>query len=162
MTIKKLVKTTGTILINKDTESVFNFFANPVNDTLWRTEINKSTLNGPLQVGVTVYEYSYLSKKAPDNLIELKCVQYDKSRLAIFETPGNAEFYLRSERQVNPIFDITTEIVYTLEFDINVVKFALGFPLPKFIISFKAGSDMEKYLQRLKSKLENQEQKPGH
>lgn len=155
ITNKKLIKTRGSILVNKKAESVFDFFANPSNDNLWRTEINKSTLDGPLQVGVTVYEYSYLSKKVPNNLIELKCVQYDKNKLAIFETPDTANFYLRSNRQLQAISDNTIEIIYMLEFDFNLVKYALGFALPKFIVSLKAKSDMKKYLNRLKTILEN-------
>jgi hypothetical protein len=154
MTNKKLIKTTGTILVNQKTEKVFDFFANPSNDNLWRTEINKSTLNGPFQLEVTISEYSYLSKKAPNNLIELRCIHFDKNKLAIFETLDNAKFYIKSQRQVNAISNNTTEICYTLDFDINLVKHALGFALPKFIISLKADSDLKKYLQQLKIKLE--------
>lgn len=156
MTNKKLIRTSGTILVNRNVERVFDFLVNPGNDNLWRTEINKSILNGPLQEGVTVSEYSYLSKKAPDNLIELQCVQYEKNKLAIFETSEKSGFYLRSERQVKIISDTTTEINYQLEFDISIVKFALGFALPKFIVSYKASSDMKKYLLQLKSILENE------
>jgi hypothetical protein len=154
-TTKKLIKTTGTIFVYKKAESVFDFFANPSNDNLWRTEINKSTLNGTLQVGVTISEYSYLSKKAPNNLIELDCVEYDKNKLAIFETPDKARFYMRSKREVKAISDNTAEIIYTLEFDKDLVKYALGFALPTFIISFKADSDINKYLRQLKTNLEN-------
>lgn len=155
MTNKKLIKTTGTILVNKKAERVFDFFANPSNDNLWRTEINKSTLDGALQLGVTVSEYSYLSKKVPNNLIELTCVQFDKNKLTIFETHDNAQFHLRSQRQVKAISDNTTEIIYTIDFDIGLVKYALGFALPKFIVSLKAESDMKKYLRQLKTKLDN-------
>jgi hypothetical protein len=155
MTNKQLIKTTGTILVNKNAASVFDFFANPSNDHLWRTEINKSTLDGTLQLGATIFEYSYLSKKAPNNLIELKCVQFDKNKLAIFETQNNAHFYIKSQRQVNAISENTTEIIYTLAFDMDIVKYALGFPLPKFIVSYKANSDLKKYLQKLKRKLDN-------
>ena len=155
MTNKKLIKTTGTILVNKKAERAFDFFANPSNDNLWRTEINKSTLDGTLQLGVTISEYSHLSKKVPNNLIELKCVQFDKNKLAIFETHDNAQFHIRSQRQVKSISDNTTEIIYTLEFDIGLVKYALGFALPKFIISLKADSDIKKYLRQLKTKLDN-------
>ncbi|WP_156140301.1 hypothetical protein [Sporocytophaga myxococcoides] len=156
MTNKKLIKVSGTILINRNVERVFDFFANPGNDNLWRTEINKSILNGALQIGVIVSEYSYLSKKAPDNLIEMQCVQYEKNKLVVFETSENTGFYLRSKRQVKVISDTTTEIIYLLEFDMSIVKFALGFALPKFIVSYKANSDMKKYLLKLKSILENE------
>jgi hypothetical protein len=155
MTNKRLIRTAGTILVNKDIESAFNFFANPSNDHLWRKEINKSILNGTLQLGTTISEYSYLSKKASNNLIELKCVQYDKYNLAVFETAVNAQFYLRSQRQVKAISANQTQIIYTLNFDLDIVKFALGFSLPKFIVSLKAESDMKKYLRQLKTRLEN-------
>ncbi|MCX6189374.1 MAG: hypothetical protein NTW54_07210, partial [Bacteroidetes bacterium] len=63
--------------------------------------------------------------------------------------------HIRSQRQVKSISDNTTEIIYTLEFDIGLVKYALGFALPKFIISLKADSDIKKYLRQLKTKLDN-------
>jgi len=151
---KKLIKTTGTILVNKDIESVFSFFANPSNDIHWRTEVKQSTLDGTLQFGVTVSEHSYLSKKAFNNVIKLKCIEFDKNKIAIFETAQNARFYERSQRQVNSISANTTEIIYMLDFDIEIVKFALGFSLPKFIVSIKAHSDMKTYLRNLKKQLE--------
>jgi hypothetical protein len=151
---KKIINTTGKILVNKDIVTVFNFFANPANDILWRKEVNQSTLNGTLEIGVTVSEYSYLSKKAPNNLIELKCIEFDKNKIAVFETSQNARFYERSQRLVNFVSTNNTEIVYTLDFDIEIVKFALGFSLPKFLVSMKAGIDMKKYLRNLKKHLE--------
>jgi hypothetical protein len=154
MTNKKLIITTGTILVNKNIESVFDFFADPSNDNLWRTEINQSNVDGQLQSGVTVSEYSYLSKKAPNNLVILNCIQFDKNRIATFETPDNANFYLKSQRQVKAVSGNITEIIYTLEFDPAIVKFALGFALPKFIISLKANADIKKYVRQLKTILE--------
>jgi len=154
MTDKALITISGTILVNKNQETVFNFFANPINDKFWRAEINESTLNNALQLGVMVSEYSYLSKKAPKNLVQLECVQYTPNETAIFETPNNSPFYERSERQVKSITINTTEVTYTLIFDKGIVKLALGFSLPRFIISLKAKSDLKKYLQQLKSVLE--------
>ncbi len=155
MTNKKFIKASGTILVNRNIERVFDFFANPGNDNLWRTEINNSVLDGTLQLGVTVSEYSYLSKKASNNLLELKCVQFDKNKIATFETPRNTTFYLKSQRMVKAVSDNTTELTYKLDFDKSIVKFAIGFSLPAFIISLKAGSDMKKYLRQLKTQLEN-------
>lgn len=151
----QLINTSGTILINKNIEFVFDFFANPGNDHLWRNEINKSELNGALSLGVIIDEYSNLSKKAPNNLLQLKCIGFEKSKIAVFETIENSPFYLISKRQVKFITKNTTEVSYSLSFDKNIVKFALGFALPKFIIALKAGGDMKKYLNHLKSALEN-------
>lgn len=153
-TPKQLIQTSGTILVNKRAESVFDFFANPCNDTLWRTEINTSTSDGPIQLGVTISEYSNLSKKAPNNLVELKCIQFERNKIVVFETPANSQFYLKSVREVKSISDNTTEILYAIQFDKALIKFALGFSLPKFIISYKAKTDMKKYLRQLKAKIE--------
>jgi hypothetical protein len=157
MKSKDLILTQGTIVINKNIEHVFDFFTNPGNDSLWRAEINKSIVNGPLQVGVIVSEYSHLSKKVPDNLVELKCKQFDKNATAVYETSEDADFYIISQRRVRSVSSSSTEVFYSLSFDKSIVKFALGFALPKFIISLKANSDMKKYLRQLKAKLEKDE-----
>lgn len=154
MALQKLITISGTIVVNKNQETVFKFFANPTNDKFWRAEINESTLSNTLQLGVMISEYSYLSKKAPNNLIQLECVEYTQNEIAIFETPNNAPFYERSERQVKSITVNTTEVNYSLNFDKGIVKLALGFSLPSFIIYLKAKSDLKKYLQQLKSVLE--------
>jgi hypothetical protein len=155
MNNKKLIKTKGTLLVNRNVDRVFSIFADPSNDKLWRREINQSTLNGLLQLGVSVSEYSYLSKKISNNLLELKCVEFVNNKIAVFETNENAQFYLRSERRLTAISNNKTEIKYTLIFDLNLVKFALGFVLPKFIVQLKTDSDMQKYLRQLKTILEN-------
>ncbi len=142
------------ISINKNITHVFSFFANPSNDKRWRSEINESTLNGSLQKGVEVAEYSNLSKKAPNNLIELVCTEFQVNKLAIFETKPNAPFYLKSERSSTRVSDQVTEVWYTLEFDTNIVKHAIGFGLPRFLIKWKANSDLHKYLKKLKSYVE--------
>lgn len=150
-----LINATGRILVKRNLDTTFDFFANPANDPLWRKEINRSTLSGALLKGARVEAFSYLSKKAPDHLQELVCVAFEKNSLAVFETPLNAPFYLRSQREVLKINDTTTELVYSIQFSLNIVSFALGFALPKFIVSMKANSDLKKYLKRLKEHLEN-------
>lgn len=149
-----LIKASGKILVNRNVNDVFDFFANPVNDSLWRKEINKSVADGPLQIGVAISEYSNLSRKASNNLLELKCVSFEKNNSAIFETVENIRFYLKSERMVKAVSETAAEITYKLEFDKSIVKFAIGFALPAFIISFKAKTDMKKYLSQLKQHLE--------
>ncbi len=155
MTNQKLIKAAGKIQVNKNVKTVFDFFANPGNDSLWRTEINNSILDGPLKKGVSVSEYSNLSRKASNNLLELKCVKFEENSIVVFETGNGTRFYLKSQRMVTAISEDTTEITYKLDFDKSIVRFAIGFSLPGFIISFKAGNDMKKYLRRLKRYLEN-------
>ncbi|MCG2614728.1 hypothetical protein LZZ85_10570 [Terrimonas sp. NA20] len=152
---KKLISVSGRILVNKEVDNVFDFFANPGNDKLWRAEINNSILDGPLQPGVIISEYSNLSKKASNNLLKLQCVQFEKNNNAVFETTGSERFYLKSQRMVRTVSKSSTELTYKLEFDKSIVKFATGFSLPGFLISFKAGSDLKKYLRKLKTRIES-------
>ncbi len=154
MNNNNLIKASGSIVVNSNAETVFNFFANPANDPLWRTEINQSILNGPLEKGVIVNEYSYLSKKAPNHLLQLTCVQFTANSTAIFETLNNAAFYLRSQRKINPVSGNSTEIIYQVAFDKSIVKFATGFYIPRFIISLKTKADLKKYLKQLKTRVE--------
>jgi len=155
MNIEKPIRVTGTVVINKKADDVFSFVSDPANDKFWRTEINESSLDGALQAGVKVREYSYLSKKANNHLLVLQCTRFEKNQLVVFETPDNSPFYQKSEREVRVVSDHTTEVIYTLDFDMNIVKHALGFALPKFVVSFKAKSDMKKYLKQLKEKIEH-------
>lgn len=149
-----LISINGSLKIRKQATEVFRYFANPENDINWRTEIKQSQLLGPLQVGATVEEYSYLSKQAPNNLITLNCIEYKKDQKILFETPSNSKFYLKSERNVRVIGEHETEIHYYLTFDKEIVKFALGYSLPKWLIQWKAQKDMSKYLKQLKNVLE--------
>lgn len=151
---KEIISNSGTLLVNRKVETVFEFFSNPENDKFWRKEINQSTLVKPLQVGTMVAEYSYLSKKAPCHLTELRCVQYEKNKMAVFETMPEAKFYLKSQRLVSAVSENTTQIFYKIEFEGELVKFALGFSLPAIIIRLKSNRDLKKYLGNLKTKLE--------
>lgn len=155
MTSQKLINASGKILIDRNIEVVFDFFSNPRNDRFWRTEINKCSLDGPLQSGVTVSEYSNLSRKASNNLLELKCIQFEKNNTAVFETTADSRFYLKSQRTVRSVSEELTEIMYKIDFDKSIVKFAIGFSLPDFIVRLKAGKDVRKYLQQLKKRLES-------
>jgi len=130
------------------------FFFNPENDFLWREEINRSIIKGALALGVIVSEYSHLSKRQPDFKQELTCVQFEAPRKIVFETSGKASFFLRSEREAIAINENETTLIYDLKFDSGIVKFALGFALPEFLIKIKAKSDQKQYLRNLKKILE--------
>lgn len=155
MASKSMIRSSGSILIHRNVEAVFRFFADPTNDPQWRTEVTHTTRKGDPGEGTTVHEHSYLSKKAPDVVVELRCVRFEENERVIFETPDGAPFYRRSERRVIVRSDGNTEVVYTLEFDTAIVKHALGFALPRFIVAQKAGHDLKRYLKRLKAMLES-------
>jgi hypothetical protein len=67
----------------------------------------------------------------------------------VFETTDANLFYLKSSRAVTTISPTATRISYQLEFDSKIVKAAIGFRLPKWLIAYKANSDLKKYLYNL-------------
>jgi len=150
-----MIKITAEIVVRKAIHETFAFLANPGNDHLWRQEINESIVSGPIQLGVTVTEYSKLSVRKPNNKIVLTCIEFRENERVVFQSVENERFYVRSTREVQKKAAHETNVVYTLEFDPSIVKFALGFGLPAFLISFKAKGDMKKYLFKLKSILES-------
>lgn len=150
-----MIKIKAEIVIKRAVQETFAFFANPGNDPLWRQEINEARVSGPIQAGVTVTEYSKLSSKKPNNKIVLTCIEFQENERVVFQSVDNERFYVRSTREVQKKAARETLVLYTIEFDPSIVKFALGFGLPAFLISFKAKGDMKKYLSKLKTLLES-------
>jgi len=154
MSSSQIIAVSGSIIINRDASSVFRFFADPANDHLWRSEISRVIVHGKLQRGVKTSEYSRLSPSLPDHLLRFECVKFKQVSAAVFETIPGSQFYQRSEREVLPLSAMRTKVIYSLDFDRSIVKFALGFPLPVFIIKWKAQRDARKYLEQLRRELE--------
>lgn len=138
------------IYIEKPCAEVFDYVADLHNDNQWRTEINNTEITGhKIMVGVLAKEHSYLSKKVPDFIYELRCIIYEENAQITFETTDNSLFYQKNTRIVQVISDKKTLLNYSIEFDAKVVKHALGFALPKWLVAYKAQSDMKKYLRNL-------------
>jgi len=140
--------------MNREASTVFQFFADPANDPLWRSEINRVVVHGTLQRGVKISEYSKLSGKLPDHLLHFECVDFAENAAIIFETVPGSAFYQRSERNTEALSNGTTRVCYKVSFDRSIVKFALGITLPQFVITWKARNDGRKYLRKLRSALE--------
>jgi hypothetical protein len=133
----------------------FAYLSNLENDYLWRREINHTTLLGPPGLGVEAHEYSNLSKRMNNHLLVLICVEWSESEKVVFETKPDSPFYLKSIRRIEAIANNQSRFHYTIEFDNNLVKHALGFALPRFLIRFGASQDMKKYLNKLKEVVSN-------
>ncbi len=148
------IEITGSIIISRDAKYVFNFISNLENDKLWRKEINFTEMSAAPQLNVTATESSYLSKRAPNNILNLICTAFTKDKQIVFKTLHNSDFFLESIRKVETVSANETRFNYSIKFSRNIVKHGLGFNLPCFIIRFAATSDMKKYLARLKAILE--------
>jgi hypothetical protein len=143
-------KIQGSCVLPIASHLAFAYLANLENDCLWRKEINHTTLFGPPSLGVEAYEYSNLSKRMNNHLLVLSCKEWVEGERVVFETKPDSAFYLRSTRQIEALANNQSRFHYTVEFDNNLVKHALGFALPGFLIWFGAAQDMKKYLNKLK------------
>lgn len=148
----KLVEEEISIVINKDIETVFEFFCDLRNDKFWRKEINFTTAD-KIELGAVAVENSYLSKKVSNYTSKLICCEYMKNERITYETLPDY-FFLRSNRAVEFVTANATKITYKLAFDKAIVKHGLGFDLPHFLVSLVAKSDMKKYIHRLKKIVE--------
>lgn len=144
----------GEILIETAASKLFAFVSNLENDQLWRKEINYSQSNGSAQLGTLVKESSFLSKRVPENILELTCTEFILNSQITYTTLNPNSFYLQSKRNVVPINSKQSKFIYKIIFDKNIVKHGLGFNLPNFLIQMAAQSDMKKYLKKLKQVLE--------
>ncbi len=148
------IKATGSISILKDIKTVFDFISNLEKDKLWRKEINNTTMTSKPQINAQAEENSFLSKRKPNHILNLICTQYIENNQVVYQTLPDSNFFLKSSRQAEYISQYETRVIYTIEFDKDIVKQAFGFSLPVFIINMAAKSDMKKYLAELKSVME--------
>jgi hypothetical protein len=51
------------IIIRRSASKVFDFFAKPENDAMWRAEVNRSLPGGEISLGVKLSEYSHLPNR---------------------------------------------------------------------------------------------------
>ncbi len=139
---------TGVAIFNCSNETLFNYVADLANDKNWRGEITRTDTNGQPRLNCIATEHSFLSKKLPDHTNVLVCRQFENGKRIVYETEPTAAFYLKSDRTVESQ-GAGSQFTYVVAFDSNIVKHALGFGLPKWLIAWKTRSDMKKYLSKL-------------
>ncbi|GGD80775.1 hypothetical protein GCM10011514_51130 [Emticicia aquatilis] len=151
------IKATNSIIIAKAIKSVFEFISNLENDKLWRKEINNTTMSSKPQINALAIENSFLSKRVPNHILQLKCTEFSENKQVIYQTLPDSPFFLKSDRRVEFISFNETKVIYGIEFDKNIVRHGLGFTLPTFIINWVTKTDMQKYLTKLKAVIEGTE-----
>lgn len=151
----KPIQLTGDIVINTDHKTVFSYLSNYSNDKYWRKEINETTLNtAALEIGTLLTEDSFLSKRNPNYVSYLKCMNLEPNKTVSCETTSTAAFWALNKRTVEAIEPNKTKVIYHLEFDPAIVKFGIGFQLPRFFLNFYTRTVMKDYLNVLKKNLE--------
>lgn len=148
------IKATGSIIISADRKTVFDFISNLENDKFWRKEINSTIMTSLPKLYALATENSYLSKRAPNHILNLICTEFIENSQIVYETVPESDFFLKSFRTTETVSENETKVIYSIEFDKSIVKKGLGFNLPAFIIELVANTDMKKYLKKLKSVIE--------
>ncbi|WP_207492376.1 hypothetical protein [Aridibaculum aurantiacum] len=144
----------GAITINAERSIVFDYISNLENDKYWRKEINWTAMTAKPALGALAEESSFLSKRAPNNILKLHCIEFLGNKKVVYQTVPGSTFYLKSSRLVEAISASECKVIYSLSFDNGIIKHALGFSLPMFVSRMVAKNDMKKYLATLKSILE--------
>jgi len=143
------------ITINAGSEAVFAYVADLRNDSEWRAEINRTSLDAALPApGVLATEDAFLSTKRPNSITRLAYEAYEPSRFMRCLTTVDNTSWMSVERTFRPIGPTTTEFIYNLQFEQKVVREALGFAPPLWFLRWYSGWMMMKYLRKLKSILE--------
>ncbi len=145
------------MVINREPRVVFAYLSDYTKDHFWRKEINETEVNpSEMKVGANILESSFLSGKVPRYQSALTCTDYIPNQAVTIETVAAAPFWARSIRGVILVSENKTEVTYSIQFDMAIVKHGLGFQLPKFLVQFYTKATMKKYLKVLKHILENQ------
>jgi hypothetical protein len=150
-----LIDLTVSININKDHKTVFDYFSDYRNDIHWRKEITKVLVDtGRVDLGSLTTETSALSKKVPAYTAILKCIDFIPHKLITNETTAQSAFYSKNSRTVEATANNNTKLTYQLQFDKDIVKYGLGFQLPKILVCFYTRQTMKSYLAVLKKIVE--------
>ncbi len=141
------------IVIDAAQSDVFCFAGNPLNDSVWRSEVNGMFADGPWQVGTRYYEDASLGRK-PHYLTTTELRVLDFPRAMVVETPKDA-LLLRIERSFEELEDGRTRFTYRLIVDTRMPFEATGIRVPAFVSKLYYGRTVSQYQKKLKSFLES-------
>lgn len=144
----------NSIVIDADIDTVFEFAANPLNDSEWRSEVNSMEATGPWEVGTVYYEDSHLGFN-PHYITPTILKELEAPYLMVAETPED-NLFLQAKRSFDTLDDGKTSMTYRLEVDVRMPADATRFYLPQFFVEIYYNNVMRTYLWRLKNLLENE------
>lgn len=106
------------ITINAPQAVVYSFVIDPSKDPLWRTEVDKMEVQGPIQEGTTTIEYATLFGGLMKTVTPALIKTLKPNSLAVFVTPEGHPTWLESHRELRDLGDGRTEFAYRLSFDV--------------------------------------------
>ncbi len=149
----ELVQSTGQVTIKAPIDKVFDLVSSPMNDHLWRSEVNDMTTNNEdVVVGSWFREDAWIGIRR--NFITTTAViEIDAPQRVIFETPKGSPFYLKSRRYFSEVGDQTI-FKYVVDFDRRMIKETFGLNVSPKIVMKLYSFQMKRYLKKLKEVLE--------
>ncbi|PIP88938.1 MAG: hypothetical protein COW01_05115 [Bdellovibrionales bacterium CG12_big_fil_rev_8_21_14_0_65_38_15] len=148
-----LVRISKSIEIKRPIQEVFEHVKNTLNDDTWRTEVNTMEADGPFMIGTTYTEDAHIGLQT-NFITKTTLISLIENKLAFYQTPENAKYFLSSLREVESLNDQKTKFTYTVEFDYEMSKETLRIKLPKEVLEFSYGLIMSQYLKNLKEYLD--------
>ncbi len=152
---KQLIKINDSIHISCKLSDVFDFISNYTNDKYWRIIVKETIMNtAHVEKNTVMKETIFLSRKYPSFTSSFICTEFEKDKQVRTESLPEEPFYSKNTREVVALDNRTTCVNYQYVFDVEMVKYALGIGLPKFLIRLSVQHEMKTYLKELKKVME--------
>ena len=152
--MSKKVTMSDSIIINTSAEKLFDYIADGNNDPIWRTEVDRMDVQGAIEEGTIMVEYSsfykFLHTVTPT---EIKVLE--RPHKVVLETPDLHPTWLRSIRTIENIEEGKLKFTYELAFSLDSMKPVMKFTPPAKIVSMWYSPRIRKYLKNLKAIIEN-------
>lgn len=149
----KKVFMSGSIIIKTTAEKLFDYIANGDNDPNWRKEVDKMEIQGAIQQGTLMVEYSSFYKffhtKTPTIIKVLT-----PPNQVVLETPDTHTTWLQSIRTIEKTEHQTVKFTYQLGFSLDAMKQILPFIPPAKLVKIWYKPRIDKYLKNLKQIVE--------
>ncbi|ATH07147.1 hypothetical protein BIY24_04100 [Halobacteriovorax marinus] len=150
----ELVQSRGEIQINAPIDKVFDLVSSPMNDHLWRSEVNDMTTNNEeVIVGSWYREDAWIGIRK-NFITTTEVVSINAPYNVTFITPKESPFYLKSRRFFEHQNGITT-FKYIVDFDRKMIKETFGLNVSPKIVMKLYSFQMKRYLKKLKKILEH-------
>ncbi len=143
-------------IIKASAEKIFDYITDGNNDSYWRTEVDRMDVQGAIQVGTILVEYSsfyrFLHTVTPTVIKAL-----ERPYKIILETPSTHSTWLQSVRTVRSSINGGSTVTYELAFTLDSMKQIMPFVPPAELVTMWYRPRIKKYLKNLKTILEQPE-----
>lgn len=150
-----MVKMSSSVEIAVPAQRLFEYISDGNNDPKWRTEVDRMEVQGEIEEGTVMIEYSsfyrFLHTVTPTEIKTL-----DAPHKLVLETPDSHPTWLRSIRTIEELEHDQVRFTYELAFSLDSMKQILPFTPPAKLVSMWYSPRIKKYLRNLKKIVEHQ------